>query len=385
MRVLIFEPTGGFWPYTPNISKAVSKENTINEVILLTSVNRKNSKVEDVILKAECRGMNVKISREKRLRWLFDRCFTSLQWLKKRTEIIKEIKPEILHIQSTPSIFDQYVLPKIKGKTKIIITVHDVLPLTKTFFHSYKSLRRIYNYADALIVHSKSNKQELTEKMGIQKKKIYIIPHIMDNFRISKVLPSEFESKEKLGLKQDNDYLLFFGSIRKSKGPDRAIKAIADLKKKRNNICLIIAGSSHWDVDIDELKDLINNNGLEDRVVLHLGYIPDELLDYYFCASKIVLLPYIEFHSQSGVLLQAYTYKKPVVATNKGSLGETIYTDKTGLVIEKSESILLAEAVLTLLENQSLYDSCAYNQQKAIEEKYNSSIISKKTIEVYKL
>ncbi|PKM51011.1 MAG: hypothetical protein CVV02_08745 [Firmicutes bacterium HGW-Firmicutes-7] len=383
MKILVFEPSGGFWPYTPNIAQALGKVYINDEVIILTSENRKGSTIDNVTLRAECRGMEENLKRSNQIKWLANRVLCSLQWLSIRRKVIKEIKPNILHIQNTPTIFDQFILPIIKKNTRIIVTVHDVLPLMQTKIHSFKSLKKVYRTADELIVHSASNKQELINKMDIDKDNIHIIPHIMDNFEESKYLPSETQAKEKLGLNQAYTYLLFFGSIRKSKGLDLAIKGLAVLQETMDKVCLLVAGSPHWDIDMDEINKLIRQNNLEEKVILQLGYIDDSMVDYYFIASKIILLPYIEFHSQSGVLLQAYKYKRPVIATNKGSLGETINDDQTGLVVEKLDPALVAEKVKELLENEKLYNTCANNQEMVIEEKYNSNIIAKMTMSIY--
>lgn len=385
MKILIFEPTGGFWPYAPNFAKAIKNYDQNNEVMLLTSSSRKSDNINNVMLRAECKSMNQEIKRNNKIAWLIDRVYSSLQWLIIRHKLIKEFKPDILHIQYTPTIFDQFLLPWLRKRIKVIITVHDVIPLIQTKIHTLKSLKKVYRSADEIIIHSRNNKNELIEFMGYECNNMHIIPHIMDSIPSTKNLPSEEESKEYLKLISNKQYLLFFGGIRKSKGLDLAIKAMYYLKDISEDAILLIAGSLHWDVNIKDIEALIKQYELEDRVALHLGYINESEVDYYFCASKLVLLPYIKFHSQSGVLLQSYQYQKPVIASNQGSLGETILEDETGLIIDALEPSILAKKIGALLKEKILYDTCATNQLNAINKKYNSFNIADLTVSVYRL
>lgn len=384
MRVLIFEPTGGFWPYAPNIASAIASQEGVEEVYLLTSKGRENSQIADVILRADCRDMNADVTRRNPFKWVFDRVTSTLQWIYIRHKLIKELKPDVVHIQYTPTIIDQFFFPILKGPYKKVLTVHDVMPLSDTKIHTYSSLKTVYMAADELIVHSQSNAIELEEKMHIDSDHVHIIPHLMDKRPVSTDLNAADDSKRHLDLEIEAEYLLFFGSIRKSKGPQLAIEALAEIVKAHKNVKLLMAGSLNWDVDMDVIEARVKELNLEDHVVLHLGYVDDARVDDYFIASKVILLPYLQFHSQSGVLLQAYSYETPVVVTNKGSLGETVLADQSGTVAMDTTSQAIAASIDELLSDEELYEACIINQRDAINNKYNSKIIGQMTVETYK-
>ena len=384
MRVLIFEPTGGFWPYAPNISSAIANQEGVDEVYLLTSKVRENSQIADVILRADCRDMNADVTRRNPFQWVFGRVTSTLQWIYIRNKLVKELKPDVVHIQYTPTIIDQLFFPNLKGPYKKILTIHDVMPLSQTKIHTYGSLKKVYMAADELIVHSESNAIELEEKMHIHGDHVHVIPHLMDQQPTSKDLKSADDSKRHLNLEMGADYLLFFGSIRQSKGPQLAIEALAEVVKTRKNVKLLMAGSLNWDVDLDVIEARVKELNLEDHVVFHLGYVDDARVDDYFIASKIIMLPYIEFHSQSGVLLQAYSYETPVVVTNKGSLGETVKADQSGAVAVDTTPQAIAASINDLLSDEDSYEACIIHQRDAINKKYNSKNIGQMTVETYK-
>ena len=56
-----------------------------------------------------------------------------------------------------------------------------------------------------------------------------------------------------------------------------------------------------------------------------------------FSRASWVLLPYVSFHSQSGVLADAYTYRVPLVVTDVGAIGPTVRSDGTGFVVPPGE------------------------------------------------
>ena len=77
-----------------------------------------------------------------------------------------------------------------------------------------------------------------------------------------------------LNLDLDKKYILFFGFIRKYKGLDLLLEAMADERIKQLGIKLIVAGEFYEDPE--PYKQLIENKGISDRVVLRTEYIESE-------------------------------------------------------------------------------------------------------------
>lgn len=123
-------------------------------------------------------------------------------------------------------------------------------------------------------------------------------------------------------------YILFFGLIRKYKGLDLAIKAMADKRIIRKNIKLIIAGE-FYESEL-EYKKLIKQLKLK-NIIIYNQFIEDSDVPYFFSASNLVLLPYTSA-TQSGVTQLAMHYNKPMIVTNVGGLSEIINHGKDGYV-----------------------------------------------------
>jgi len=103
------------------------------------------------------------------------------------------------------------------------------------------------------------------------------------------------------------------------------------------------------------LKQLVPEN-LRDRVTF-LGMIPrSELVDRYYTSDVFAFAPI--WNEGFGIPpVEAMAAGLPVVASRSGAVVETVKHRETGFLVEKNDPRQTAEALLTLLENDSLRES----------------------------
>ena len=94
----------------------------------------------------------------------------------------------------------------------------------------------------------------------------------------------------------------------------------------------------------------IQANQLTDSVIVCDDFIPNSEVSKYFCASDVVVQPYLNA-TQSGVTQIAYYYNKPMIVTNVGGLAELIPHNKVGLVCEVNAQ-QIADAIVTYYSQQ---------------------------------
>lgn len=153
-------------------------------------------------------------------------------------------------------------------------------------------------------------------------------------------------ARQKLGLSPQERIILFFGFIRQYKGLDLLLKAMANEGIKKEGIKLLIAGEFYEDEK--PYLQLINDLGLQDRVILKTSFIPDSEVKYYLCSADCVVQPY-KNATQSGVTPLAYHFEKPMIVTNVGGLPSLVPHGKVGLVCEPDPDSL-AGAILSFYE-----------------------------------
>jgi glycosyltransferase involved in cell wall biosynthesis len=150
------------------------------------------------------------------------------------------------------------------------------------------------------------------------------------------------EALEKLKLPAEDRYALFFGFIRKYKGLDILLEAMADKRLAVAGIRLIIAGEYYGDREYYE--HIIRKHSLEDRVHAFTDFIPNDEVKNYFSAADCVVLPY-RSATQSGITQIAYQFERGMVATNVGGLPELVKDGETGLICAPDPESL-ADALL---------------------------------------
>ena len=112
-------------------------------------------------------------------------------------------------------------------------------------------------------------------------------------------------------------------------------------------------------------------------------FIPNSLVPLVFMKSQIVVLPYVQA-TQSGIVPLAFTFGKPVIATNVGSIPEVVIDNYNGLIIPPGDSESLANSIISLLNDSKLIRYLGSNAKKTSETLLSWEKIAEKTEEVYK-
>jgi len=272
-------------------------------------------------------------------------------------------RPKIFHVlwNNKFELFDRTLLMlyyRLLGK-KIVFTAHNVNAGQRdgndTSLNRL-SLRIQYRLADHIFVHTEKMRGEVVSEFRIPRCKVSVIPFGINN-TVRNTDLSSTEAKRKLGLRNREKTLLFFGNIAPYKGLEYLVAAFIEILKSDDaNYRLIIAGrfkasSNYW----RQIKQMIVDNGLRHRIVERIEYIPDEQTELYFKAADVLILPYARIF-QSGVLFLAYSLGLPVIAADVATLKEEIIEGKTGFVFKSQDSSDLAKTIQLYFESELFRD-----------------------------
>lgn len=292
-------------------------------------------------------------------------------------------KPDLVHFQLITPIVDRWWIPLISRRVPLVITVHNIEPHKPTPGSTPWFVRPIYRASSALIVHSEANRRRFVELYPDLASRVTVIPH---GVWTPPARYTKGEARGKLGIPLDRKVILFFGGIRRNKGLDLLLQALSRITERPEGqrVLLLIAGGLPVDESFDRYASLIEELRLEPYVLPHIGFVSDERVPLYFCASDIIALPYTEgFQAHSGVLMQAYGYGLPAIVTQTGSLGETVREDDTGIVVDRTADSL-ADGIVTLFANAEFRRLASNNMARLAIEKYSWRVVAEKTAEIYK-
>lgn len=246
-------------------------------------------------------------------------------------------------------LFDRTILMlyyRVLGK-KVVFTAHNVNAGKRDGNDSWvnrRSLKIQYGLCNHIFVHTEQMKRELIADFDVREQKVTVIPFGINNTNPETDLTRQ-EARQALGLSSNDKVMLFFGNIAPYKGVEYAVESLARLAQKDSGYRLVIAGAvkgcdDYW----EQVLQLIGREGMRDRVVQKIGYIPDEKVEIYFKAADVLLLPYTHIF-QSGVLFLGYSFGLPVIAADVGSLRDEIVEGFTGYVCGPGDPAKLGDAI----------------------------------------
>lgn len=149
-------------------------------------------------------------------------------------------------------------------------------------------------------------------------------------------------ARKKLNLNPHDKIILFFGLIRHYKGLDILLEALAAPEIKNQGVKLLIAGEFYDDKNF--YLQLIKKLNLQDCVIVHDKFIPNDEVRDYFCASNLVAQTYRNA-TNSGVTMVGYFYEKPMLVTNVGGLSEIVPNEVCGYVVENNCALISEKVV----------------------------------------
>lgn len=133
------------------------------------------------------------------------------------------------------------------------------------------------------------------------------------------------------------------GRIEEQKGFDVLIRALAEIEE--GSLVLVGDGSER-----SALEELARSVGVADRVVW-AGWSEDARS--YLGSFDVFVLP-SRFEGFPLVLLEAMLARSAVVATDVGSVAETVFDGETGLLVPPEDPAALARAIKRLLADDDL-------------------------------
>ncbi|MDT0161578.1 MULTISPECIES: glycosyltransferase family 4 protein [Bacillus] len=189
--------------------------------------------------------------------------------------------------------------------------------------------------------------------------------------------------RDQYGVSRDEHVLFVPRRLTKKNGVIYPALALPAVLEKYPNTRLIYAGSGEA---LNEIKQIVAENKMEDRVTL-LGAVPHEKVKDYYALADIVLVPSVHSagveEATSISALEAMGSGSPLVACAVGGLKEIVDPGKDGLLVEEKNVEELSEAILYFLENPEKGEEMAKNAREKIEKEYSHLAAAAKYEEIY--
>lgn len=233
------------------------------------------------------------------------------------TSLIKKIRKEnfdviyfeSLHVWNLPIMM-------FSGSACTYQVIHEVIPHEGDKQVKMVDLmnKAVVKLSDHIVLRNKKYIDELIKRYGIEKDRV----HFLELWRRFPKFTEPRYTKR----------VLFFGRINPYKGVDNLL----EIAKLCPEIHFDVIGRVDPQMQsiVDELKKLPN-------VFLNNNYVSDDEMKEAFINADWVILPY-NSASQSGVIIDAYKYSRPVIAFDVGAISEQIEDSVSGILIKGKDN-----------------------------------------------
>jgi glycosyltransferase involved in cell wall biosynthesis len=150
------------------------------------------------------------------------------------------------------------------------------------------------------------------------------------------------------------------------------------------NLHCVIIGPVTADYYGQEVRDMITDNRIRDRVTIIEGLSPEsrELVAAYHAADLFVLP---SLHEPFGiVVLEAWSAGVPVIAAEVGGLKKLITGNQNGVFFDPESTDGLIEAYHRIFKNPSFKEQLVTNGLQTVRENYTWARITEKLLNFYK-
>ena len=290
-------------------------------------------------------------------------------------KIIRQIKPDVVHLNSSKAGGLGALAARLAGVTKVIFTAHGWPTREKRFFIS-RAIIIFLSWLTATLCHTVIVVSEADYKEAAKWPKISQKLKRVYNGIGSLTFTSKENAREKLALPQNAFVIGSLGELTANKNYSLLISAAAKLKEKHPNFLLNILG------DGDErrlLETKKKEEGLDGRVFE--GFITDGYR--YLKAYDVFVLP-SQKEGFPYVLLEAGQACLPVVATSVGGIPEIIENGKTGFLIGSGDTEALTETLARYMDDPALCARIGNALKEKVEKEFSLEKMLESTMALYK-
>lgn len=284
-------------------------------------------------------------------------------------KLVKTLNIKIVHFHYNFTGIEEYK----NYAVKTIYTIHNnYIWLDKD---GVKWRNRFYPFVDEFIAVSSQVKEYFCEKFGINENKIKVIPNGIEYTETENIIPFK---KSEVGFNEDDFVMVNVASFNPNKYHFTQIKALYELKKKYNNIKLLLIGNIHDEIYYKKIKEMISDNGLVNDIKI-LDFVPkNNVYKYLKMADCFIMTSLTEGFSIA--MSEAMMLGKPMILTDIGGARDAIDNNDIGILVshtfKNKQDINMNDVIEKFTKNEFYFDN-VQETMDAIEDMYQNKDVWK--------
>jgi glycosyltransferase involved in cell wall biosynthesis len=278
------------------------------------------------------------------------------------------------------------LVPPLWGRPRIAILAsrhimngHD----KRNFFH-----RAIYRRLDALVVMSRTLRQNVLDTHPLRKPQVKVVNLGLDFSRFDPGKVDSDKQRALWGADAQTVVIGLVGRIDPAKGQDTFVKAAAGLLKHRGRdpaaekLKFVLVGEETKGAEsgyLAELKEMVSQFRLDDHVVF-AGFqknIPEVMK-----AFDILVMPSRQ-EAFGLVAIEAMAMATPIILSSGGSAAEIVGDEEFGLLVRPSDAFDLQRQLRALMDRPDQRRQMGQRAREHVLRHYDRRVRVARTLELY--
>lgn len=277
---------------------------------------------------------------------------------------MQEYKPHIVNTHSSRDSWTGLIAARLTGGITAVRTRHGHSPI-RTSFDS----RLLYcKLCDVVVTTGETIREYVIQRTGSSPDRVFSIPTGIDMRRFSPDNADGAAFRRDIGIAEGVPLIGTAAIFMIRKGLPYFVEAASKIAPRIPEARFVIVGDAPSSSRaMDRLVEQTAASGMADKLTF-TGFRTD--MPNVMAALDVLVLTSIN-EGLPQVISQAMAMKKPVVATNVGSVPEQVLDGQTGFLVEKANSDQIADAVTKILSDPALAKQMGENGRKLVVERFS--------------
>jgi glycosyltransferase involved in cell wall biosynthesis len=294
---------------------------------------------------------------------------------------IKNSQNDIIHFH-TFDVLCRYL--RIGLKTPYAITTHGFLwtnhphnPIN--YIYKNNILKTNLQHAQRIFCVSQQDHQNIKTLLGNQALNLRYIPNGVDTKKFANLNKTQLKQKNNL---QNKTVITQVARFTPLKGQHILIEAIRQLPQETRKQCaFILAGYTHDPTYLNQLKQTIQQNNLQQTIQIQTNPPDIQLTELYGATDIFVLPSFIE--GLPLTLFEAWAAKCAVIITNVGGIPYVANNNHDSIVIPPNDPTTLAQKIQQLAADEKTRTELATKGYQRAQTEFNLDRIVDKLVQEY--
>ncbi len=303
-----------------------------------------------------------------------ERVLSNLKYLiptyRNTKSIIEQIKPDIIHLNSTCLCFAAQSAKRYFPEIPIVCHVRE--PLLENFWGDILR-KRVNQYVDQFVAIEKYDADSLHAK-----KPVTVIHNFVDFDLYNESVASDCLRQElKIGI--DEKIILYLARICSQNGAVELAGAMEPLLQRRKDYHLVIVGlvDGYTSSYEKQLEQIVLRNPENMHVLPFRSDVPQVI-----ASSDVMAVPFQEPHFARSVI-EANAMGVPCVASDIGGLEELVIDQQTGYLFDYHTFNGFNDLCQSLLDDSEEYNRLRENAIAFAHERFDAVKNAKRTFAIY--